>query len=100
MEYTIQCRTFEIPTLDSLTSYNNSHSVTVTVSRKESYLEALRESDKVKIAERADAAEEAMFLRWQELADSADDNEERNEIHVACAALLVIKVHKLGCPRP
>jgi hypothetical protein len=83
-----------------MTSYNNSHSVTVTVSWKQSYLEALRKLDKEKLAEPIDATEEAMFIRLQELSDSVDHNEERNEIHVACAALLVIKVPNSAGPRP
>jgi hypothetical protein len=82
-----------------LTSYHHRHSVTITASWKQLYFEALRESDQDKLAERVDAAEEAMFLRSQELADSADDNEERSEIHVACAALLAIRINKLGCLR-
>lgn len=99
-EYIVQCRTFEIPNLDSLTSCHYRHSVTVTVSWKELYLEALRESDKEKLPERVDAAEDGLFLRSQELTDSADHNEGRNEIHVACAALLAIRIHKLGWTSP
>jgi hypothetical protein len=70
------------------------------VSWKQLYLAALRESDKQKLAGLIDAAEDAMFLRSQELAGSIDGDEERNEIHVACAALLSIRINKLGWPSP
>jgi hypothetical protein len=65
---------------------------------KQSYREALRESDKEKLAKLVYAAEGAMFFRLLELADAPDHNEERNEIEVACADLLAVKIHKLGWP--
>jgi len=65
---------------------------------KEPFLEALRESDKVKLAELVHAAEGAIFLRLQELAESPDHHEERSQINVACAALLSIQINKLGFP--
>jgi hypothetical protein len=62
------------------------------------FLEALLETDKAKITKLAYASEGAMFLRLQELAGSSDHHEERSEMQVACAALLSIRVHKLGWP--
>jgi len=70
------------------------------VSWKELYLQALRESDKEKLAELIDATEDAMFLRLQELEDSSDSKEERNEIRAACEDLLAIRINKLGWPSP
>jgi hypothetical protein len=62
------------------------------------FLAALGETDKDKLTALVYAAELAIFLRLQELADSADHNEERSEIQVACAALLSIQVNDLGWP--
>jgi hypothetical protein len=71
-----------------------------SLSWKEPYLAALKESDKQKILELVHAAEEAIFLRQQELADSEDHHEERSEIGLACENLLTIKTHILGWPSP
>lgn len=65
---------------------------------QELYLNALTETDQKKLSELIQAVEGAMFLRWQELANSTDHREERSEMHVASAALLAIKTHKLGWP--
>jgi hypothetical protein len=65
---------------------------------KQPFLAALKESDKEKLAEQVYAAEGAIFLRVQELAESVDRHEERSEIQAACAALLAIQVNKLGWP--
>jgi hypothetical protein len=65
---------------------------------KQPYLEALRESKKEKLSELVYATEGAILLRLLELGDSADHDEERNEIHAAYADLLTIKIHKLGWP--
>jgi len=65
---------------------------------KEPFLAALKESDKVKLTKLVYEAEGAMFLRFQEMAESADHHEERSEMQSACAALLSIQVNKLGWP--
>jgi hypothetical protein len=44
------------------------------------------------------AAETAIFFRLQELPDSLDHTEERDEINVALAKLLELKIRKLGWP--
>jgi hypothetical protein len=63
------------------------------------FLAALGETDKDKLPALVHAAEQAIFLRMQELANSADHHDERDEIQMACAALLSIQVNKLGWPR-
>jgi hypothetical protein len=68
------------------------------MSWKELYQQALQESDTKKLTELVQAAEHAMVIRAQELLNSADHHEERSEMAVATAALLTIKVHKLGWP--
>lgn len=65
---------------------------------KEPYLAALTEPDKEKLTEPVHAAEGAIFLRLQELANLPDHHEERSEIRAACAELLTIQVDKLGWP--
>jgi hypothetical protein len=65
---------------------------------KQSFLAALGETDKDKLPALMYAAELAIFLRMQELADSADHHDERDEIQKACAALLSIQVNRLGWP--
>jgi hypothetical protein len=65
---------------------------------KQPYIEALRESNKKKLSELVYATEAAILLRLFELGDSADHDEERNEIDAAYADLLTIKIHKLGWP--
>lgn len=42
------------------------------------------------------AAETAIFFRLQELPDSLDHTEERDEINVALSKLLELKIRKLG----
>jgi hypothetical protein len=68
------------------------------MSWKELYQQALQESDTKKLTELVQAAEHAMVIRAQELLNSTDHHEERSEMAVATAALLTIKVHKLGLP--
>jgi hypothetical protein len=58
----------------------------------------LIETDEAKLTALVHATEGAMFLRWQELANSTDHHEEMSEMEVASAALLSIKAHKLGWP--
>ncbi len=65
---------------------------------KEPYLAALREPDKQKLTELVHATELAMYLRLQELAGSAEGQEERNEIGVASENLLTLKTLLLGWP--
>ena len=62
------------------------------------FLAALAETDKDKLPALVYAAELSIFLRLQELADSADHHEERSAIQVACAALLSIQLNDLGWP--
>jgi hypothetical protein len=65
---------------------------------KQPFLQALEESDKLKLTELVRASEHAIFLRQQELKSSSDHHEERSEMGVAEVALLTIKTHKLGWP--
>lgn len=65
---------------------------------KEPYRRALKESDEQKLTELVQAAEYAMVLRLQELENSTDHHEERIEMKLAAADLLVIKTYKLGWP--
>jgi hypothetical protein len=65
---------------------------------KQPFLAALEETDEDKLRTLVYAAEQAIFLRMQELGDSADHHDERDEIQKACAALLSIQVNKLGWP--
>jgi hypothetical protein len=44
------------------------------------------------------AAEAAIFFRLQELPDSLDHTEERDEMNVALSMLLELKIRKLGWP--
>jgi hypothetical protein len=67
---------------------------------KESYKNALRESDKKKLAELVLAAEERMFFRGLELSGSMNNHHERSEMSSAAADLLAVKVYKLGWPNP
>jgi hypothetical protein len=65
---------------------------------KEPYRQALKESDEQKLTELVHAAEYAIVLRLQELENSTDHHEERIEMKLAAADLLVIKTYKLGWP--
>lgn len=67
---------------------------------KESYENAVRESDKNKLVELVRAAEERMFFRGQELSRSTNHAEERSQMSAAAADLLAVKVYKLGWPNP
>lgn len=70
------------------------------VSWKGLYLQALLESDSEKCTELVQATEQAIVLRAQELLNSSDHHEERIEMKLAAADLLVIKTYKLGWPSP
>jgi hypothetical protein len=65
---------------------------------RQPYLKALNETDETKLAGLVYAAEGAIFLRMQELANSTDHHKELSEIRAACAALRSIQVNKLGWP--
>ena len=65
---------------------------------KDLYLQALLESDAEKLTELVQATEQAIVLRAQELLNSSDHHEERIEMKLAAADLLVIKTYKLGWP--
>ncbi|MFZ0584250.1 MAG: hypothetical protein WAN72_03850 [Candidatus Acidiferrales bacterium] len=69
-----------------------------STSWKEPYHQALKESDEQKLTELVHAAEYAIVLRLQELENSTDHHEERAEMKLAAADLLVIKTYKLGWP--
>ena len=58
----------------------------------------MRESDREQLTELVDDAEEALFLRWRELADDSNHGGERNEMKSAADELLAIKKYKLGWP--
>lgn len=66
---------------------------------KEWYGAALKESDPAKVHEAMLAAEEALFVRGQEINGSADPQSEQQEIVAASADLLAVKIHKLGWPK-
>jgi hypothetical protein len=66
---------------------------------KERYGAAVKESDPVKLHAAVLSAEEALFMRGQELDGSSDHHAERQEMEAASADLLAIKIHKLGWPK-
>lgn len=66
---------------------------------KERYSAAVKESDPAKVHEAVMAAEEALFVRGQEISCSANHQAERAEMEAASADLLAIKIHKLGWPK-
>lgn len=66
---------------------------------KERYAAALRESDPEKVHAAVLAAEEALFLRGQEINGSPGHEAEQKEIEAASADLLAVKIHKLGWPK-
>jgi len=59
---------------------------------------ALREGDPQSLRQRVDAAEAALFVRSQALAESAEGNEERQAISDAIGTLRAIQRDKLGYP--
>jgi hypothetical protein len=59
---------------------------------------ALREGDPQSLRRRVDAAEAALFLRLQALAESAGEDEERRAISDAIRTLRTIQREKLGYP--
>ena len=59
---------------------------------------ALLESDPQKLRQRVEAAEAAIFVRSQALAQSADRHAEQQAISDAMGTLRAIQVEKLGYP--
>lgn len=59
---------------------------------------ALREGDPPSLRQRVDAAEAALFVRLQALAESAEGDEERRAISSAIGTLRAIQRDKLGYP--
>jgi hypothetical protein len=59
---------------------------------------ALREGDSQSLRQRVDAAEAALFVRLQALAESAEGDEERQAISDAIGTLRAIQRDKLGYP--
>jgi|SRR5450631_4374250 hypothetical protein len=66
---------------------------------KLAYEQIRKDLDNQKLKELILAAEEAIFLRYQELANSSDHHEERREMREATHDLLNLKITKLGYPR-
>jgi hypothetical protein len=64
------------------------------------YLNARRAEGIESITQAVQAAENAMFLRWQELSGQKGDVQERAQLEKANDELLKIKIEKLGWPRP
>jgi hypothetical protein len=60
---------------------------------------ALLESDAQKLRQLVEAAEAAIFVRSQALAESADRRAEQQAISDAIRTLRAIQVEKLGYPR-
>jgi hypothetical protein len=59
---------------------------------------ALREGDPQSLRQRVDAAEAALFVRLQALAESTGGDEERQAISGAIGTLRTIQREKLGYP--
>jgi hypothetical protein len=74
--------------------------ITKALSWRESYENAIQESDNGKLTQYVYETETGIFKRLQELASSSDHHEERAEMDGALADLLAIKIHKLGWPDP
>jgi hypothetical protein len=62
------------------------------------YQAALLEVDPQKLPERVKAAEAAIFLRQQALANSSDGHAERQAVEDAMHALRFLQTEKLGYP--
>jgi hypothetical protein len=65
---------------------------------KQYYESALQELDLAKTEENVHLAEEALFLRWQELAGNSNHHNERNEMKRASDRLLRVKTQRLQWP--
>jgi hypothetical protein len=67
---------------------------------KEVFQQALDETDREKLHRLVRETELAIFLRREELGDSAAAREELSTIALAIEALRVIRLKKLGGPKP
>jgi hypothetical protein len=82
-----------------VTDQNTSASRTIKYPHWQREFEAaLVEGDRQSLRERVDAAESALFLRLQALAESAGGDEERHAISEAIEALRAIQREQLGYP--
>lgn len=82
-----------------MTDENTSASHTIKYPHWQREFEAvLVEGDPQTLRQRVDAAESALFLRLQALAESAGRNEERQAISEAMKTLRAIQREKLGYP--
>lgn len=63
---------------------------------KQYYRSALDELTLATTEENVNLVEEALFLRWQELAGNPNHQDERNEMKRASANLLRVKTYRLG----
>ena len=63
------------------------------------YQEALLERDRQKLAEKINAAENALFLRFQELGGTGDHSRERLALNDAIRALRALQTEKLHYPK-
>jgi len=60
--------------------------------------DVLQETDEVKLSQKVDGLEAAIFFRFQELQNSPDGALERAKLNDAASTLLDVKVQKLGFP--
>ena len=82
-----------------MTDENTSASHTIKYPHWQREFEAVFvEGDPQTLRQRVDAAESALFLRLQALAESAGRNEERQAISEAMKTLRAIQREKLGYP--
>ncbi len=62
------------------------------------YQLATEQRDRVAMEKNIHLTEEALFLRWQELAGDSNHHNERDEMKRASAYLLRMKTRRLGWP--
>jgi hypothetical protein len=67
---------------------------------KDIFLQAMEESDKENLHRLVRAAELAIFLRREQLVDSAEFQEELSTMAVAIEALCSIRIHQIGAGKP
>ena len=65
---------------------------------QETFQEALRESNLVRLSAKVQAAEAAIFLRLQELSVLPDHQQELGALQKACEELLKIQTQRLKWP--
>ena len=63
------------------------------------YRDALLEPDPEKLRPKMDAAENAIFLRMQEIAGGSDSHGERRAIQEALSALRSLQIERLNYPK-